>query len=237
VARKSVRRVAERVVNGLLGRFGLRVSRIESADAILDPSARSIALGNTARTHNARANMDAFYADPNLLSHYFTEERLGFYRQVCERLVALNIRPSSILDVGCGSGHLLVEVRRAFPAAQVIGTDFSPESIRLARELHPLIQFQVQDVFELGKIGHQFDLVLCTEVLEHLEDADLAMEALHGACRVGGTIAVTVPDGCRDTFAGHFNFWTPESFRREFRRLDPIVEELGSYLFIAMRRR
>lgn len=227
---------AAQFVNGLLGRLGLRLSRVQDADTILDPAARSIAKGLSTRAHNTRENMDAFYSDPHLMTHYFTKERLKFYGEVRLQLTKLNLRPADVLDVGCGSGHLLADLASLYPEASSMGVDFSPESIRLARQLHPHKAFDVMSIFELKNLGRQFDLVLCTEVIEHLEDADVAVDNLCSVCRPGGTVAITVPHGRRDTFAGHFNFWTPESFRREFRRLNPQVEEFDNYLFISIRR-
>lgn len=227
---------AGHLINSLLGRFGLRLSRLQNPDGILDPAARSIAKGLSTRAHNSRENMDAFYADPHLLTHYFTKERLAFYTQVRQQLEQLELRPANVLDVGCGSGHLLAGLKDLYPAAGMTGVDFSAESIKLARQLHPALTFDVLSIFELDRLGREFDLVLCTEVIEHLEEADMAVESLLSRCRTGGTLVITVPHGRRDTFAGHFNFWTPESFRREFRKLNPSVQEFESYLFIVIRR-
>lgn len=222
-------------VNGLLGVFGLRLIRVASPEAMLDPALRSIARGLSTREHNTSENMDAIYSDPNLMTHYFTPKRLAFYHQVRERLVRLAIQPTDVLDVGCGSGHLLVEVKNIFPAARLQGVDFSPESIRVARRLNPALEFNVMSIFDVEQLHRQFDLILCTEVIEHLEEADRAVEKLVAVCRPGGTIVITAPHGRRDTFAGHFNFWTPESFCREFRAMKPEVEEFESYLFIVIR--
>jgi len=231
-----MRQVFKDWIQGLLGSFGLRLSRVQNPNAILDPAVRSIAKGISTRQHNSRENMDAIYADPNLLTHYFTKERLAFYHQVSERLMRLKIQPAEVLDVGCGSGHLLMEVKKIFPAAKLQGVDFSPESIRLARQLTPGLSFEVLSIFEVENLDRQFDLVLCTEVLEHLEEADLAMKKLLAVLRPGGALVITVPQGRKDTFAGHFNFWTPESFRREFRALKPEIEEFEGYLFIFIRK-
>jgi 2-polyprenyl-3-methyl-5-hydroxy-6-metoxy-1,4-benzoquinol methylase len=222
-------------VNRCLSVFGLRLNRVMSASRILDPAQRSIAMGNSTQSHNSRENMDAIYADPNLLTHYFTPERLSFYTAVREHLSGLAINPSSILDVGCGSGHLLDEVKTIFPSAEMMGVDFSPESIRVAQRLFPTGCFRILSIFDLEQLDRQFDLVLCTEVIEHLEEATLAVDKLVAACRPGGTIVITVPHGRHDTFSGHFNFWTPESFRREFRSHKPFVVEHASYLFATIR--
>ncbi|MBI4470325.1 MAG: class I SAM-dependent methyltransferase [Acidobacteria bacterium] len=198
---------------------------------------RSLVKGLSVKEHNSRENMDAIYADPNLMTHYFTPERLAFYRQVRGRLLRLAVEPSDVLDVGCGSGHLLAEVKKLFPSARLMGVDFSPESIKVARRLNPALVFEVLSIFDVEKLGRQYDLILCTELIEHLEEADIALEKLVAICRPGGAIVITVPHGRKDAFLGHFNFWTPESFRREFRKWQPYIGEFENYLFIVIRRR
>jgi SAM-dependent methyltransferase len=227
-----IRFSAGALINGCLGVFGLRVSRVHNPDAIRDPAVRAIAKGLSTRQYNTPESMDAFYTDPHLMTHYFTHDRLAFYPAVCDHLTRLNIRPVDVLDVGCGSGHLLAALQQVFPEARLHGIDSSPEAIRLAHHLNPAFWFETVSIFDLEELGRQFDLVLCTEVLEHLEAADVAIRRLLGVCRPGGTMVITVPDGRRDTFAGHFNFWTPESFRREFNSLKWDIEELDTTLLI-----
>jgi 2-polyprenyl-3-methyl-5-hydroxy-6-metoxy-1,4-benzoquinol methylase len=89
----------------------------------------SISRGVSTAQHNSLENMDEFYSNPHLLTHYFTPERLDFYRTVCRRLGRLDIQPTSVLDVGRGSGHLLAQIRELWPNARLKGVDFSGRSI------------------------------------------------------------------------------------------------------------
>jgi len=222
--------------NGILRMVGLKVVRVGGGVQEPDPITRLLARGLSTVDYNSRENMDSFYSDTNILPSYFTEDRLEFYTEVCSRLGRLDIQPGSVLDVGCGSGHLLAGVKKLWPQATLNGVDFSSKSIELAARLHPEIAFRQMSIFDLGEMEQAFDLVLCTEVLEHLEAADEALAGLYARCRPGGAVVITVPDGRADTFHGHFNFWTPESFCREFRQFGPTVEKSGNYLFIAIRR-
>ena len=232
--RKLLRHLAGRA-NELLHPIGIQIVRVKKP-AEIDPALLSFAKGLSTAEHNSLENMDEFYSSPNLLTHYFTADRLDFYQRVCRRIGSLSIRPRSVLDVGCGSGHLLAQVRELWPEAHLKGVDFSGKSIDLARRLHPNMAFEQCSIFELDRLKDSYDVVLCTEVLEHLERADQALEQLYSACLPGGHVLITVPEGRKDTFPGHFNFWTPESFSREFRRFDPIVDVIQDYLFIVIRR-
>src|SRR5262249_22983755 len=56
------------------------------------------------------------------------------------------------------------------------------------------------------------DVVFCIEVLEHLTHPDKALRRLLTMLNTRGVAILTVPNGRLDTFEGHINFWSPESW-------------------------
>jgi len=73
-----------------------------------------------------------------------------------------------VLDIGCGNGALCGVLSKV--GFEVVGCDPSEEGIEVARRTYPHIQFHVLDVYDdPKKIGEcEFDMVVCTEVVEHL---------------------------------------------------------------------
>ena len=71
-----------------------------------------------------------------------------------------------VLDVGCGIGALARDLARA--GAQVVGVDTNADSIETARArfAHPGVEFRVADGLSLP--GERFDVVVLSNVLEHL---------------------------------------------------------------------
>ncbi len=126
--------------------------------------------------------------------------------------VASAIRPNiRVADIGCGIGDLLTEVRSREPSVDVSGLDFSPKAIEGAKRALPDGDFR-RFVIErtLPYADRSFDLVLCTDVIEHLDYPKAVVAELVRICRPGGVVAVVVPDGDVDQFFGHSWFFNQQ---------------------------
>jgi demethylmenaquinone methyltransferase/2-methoxy-6-polyprenyl-1,4-benzoquinol methylase len=82
------------------------------------------------------------------------------------------LRPGgSALDVACGSGKLTAELaRRVGPAGRVVGLDFSPHMLEVARRDHPRIEFREADALHLPFDDASFDAATIAFGLRNLAD-------------------------------------------------------------------
>jgi SAM-dependent methyltransferase len=160
-------------------------------------------------TNNQLAAIDEFYRDDRSVDDYLSPERLEFYKEVAA-LVERHRSTSdlALCDVGCGAGALLKQFDKA---SRRVGLDFSEAAVAQAKRHCPRADFQVFDVYDTG-VSDRFDIVLCTEVLEHLLHPTTALRNLAALVEASGLLVLTVPNGRLDTFAGHINFWSPESW-------------------------
>ena len=161
---------------------------------------------------NTELIYDQFYSDEEALDNYYEEQRLSFYKKVYNKISSsLVLSDKKILDVGCGNGHLLNEIQTFEKNTHLSGCDFSQQGINYSKKIFPSINFFRHDVY--NPIEDQFDIIICTEVLEHLEYPELAIENMLNSLNEGGILVLTVPDGRKDTIEEHINFWSNESWR------------------------
>lgn len=117
-----------------------------------------------------------------------------------------------VVDIGCGAGDLLAEVKQRHPQATLAGLDYSSKAVENAKSAFPGGEFR-QFVIdrELPYESGRFDLVMCCDVLEHLEHPREVATELVRICRPGGLVVIVVPDGEVDQFFGHYWFWNEQS--------------------------
>lgn len=116
------------------------------------------------------------------------------------RIIRKLIRPltfRSVMDVGCGQGSLLLELMREFPDLEPNGTDISTAAVELARKKVPRGEFHVIDLVT-DHVDRRFDLVICSEVVEHIEDDVSAMRNLHAM--TGGHLLINTVQGRMRSF-------------------------------------
>jgi len=138
----------------------------------------------------------------------------------------------TILDIGAGNGTLCAELHSR--GYETIGVEYDEVGCSLAREAHPEIEFfnlGVQDdpaeIMTGGRAG--FDLVVSTEVIEHLYSPQLLPRFARRCLKPGGHLLVTTPyhgylknlvlsifgkwdpHFCALWEGGHIKFWSRDS--------------------------
>jgi 2-polyprenyl-3-methyl-5-hydroxy-6-metoxy-1,4-benzoquinol methylase len=110
--------------------------------------------------------------------------------------IAQAIKPgSTVLDIGCGNGHMSMALGQL--GFQVYGIDVSEKTIAKARQLNTMshVSFDVMPAEALVADGQKYDAVVCSEVLEHLNQPDKLLEVIYQLLNDEGRLIVTVPNG------------------------------------------
>lgn len=77
-------------------------------------------------------------------------------------------RGGYILEAGCGEGHVAAFMQKKIEGVLIDAFDISEKVIREAEEEYSGIHFFVHNIYD-GQGGKQYDLIVCSEVLEHME--------------------------------------------------------------------
>jgi SAM-dependent methyltransferase len=102
------------------------------------------------------------------------------------------LEPATLLDVGCGPGDTLEGLSRRLPRTRFCGVDQSPAMIADDRRRLPWCRFEVLDI-AAARLPERFDAVVCSEVLEHVDDDEAALANL--VAMTGERLLLTVPAG------------------------------------------
>jgi SAM-dependent methyltransferase len=102
----------------------------------------------------------------------------------------------AVLDVGCGNGHVLYNLRHRY--RRLAGVEISPVRAAHAREMLRGLEAEilVHTAEALPFPDESFGTVVSTDVIEHIVDAVTAARELHRVLAPGGCLVVTTPNVC-----------------------------------------
>jgi SAM-dependent methyltransferase len=100
----------------------------------------------------------------------------NFFRNLLSLVASKKV--DSILDVGCGEGFTLNRLKEYGIGKYLEGVEQSKDAIELGRKTYPDIKIIKGSIYDLPYKDNSFNLVLCTEVLEHLDNPSKALKEL-----------------------------------------------------------
>lgn len=103
--------------------------------------------------------------------------------------------PKTILDVGCASGWFISKVSSKFPNAKCYGIDIYNKGIKYANKIYPKIEFRIADAHKIPYASNAFDLVVCTEVLEHVTDPKSVLQEIKRVLKNKGNAIIELDSG------------------------------------------
>lgn len=147
-----------------------------------------------------------------------------------------------LLDAGSGPGVISFEMGRQFPEADVQGVDFDGDAVRISNHIAKKIgatnvKFRRSSIEDLNE-KDLFDLIVCVDILEHIENDLNAIEALFRLITPGGILVLHIPYLYRryPVWRKALNFdvpthvrrgYEPEEIRQKVRQTGFVIIESG----------
>lgn len=121
----------------------------------------------------------------------YHQEKTYWWHVAKRKLVCAFIQGKKVLDVGCGTGAMLSELKSK--GFTTFGIDGSAEALKFCRQ-RGLTSLQKVDFEKPLPFGAGvFDTVLCLDVLEHVESDDKLLANIQKILHPGGRLILTVP--------------------------------------------
>ncbi len=143
-----------------------------------------------------------------------------FYKTLLVLLADLRIK--TVLDAGCGEGFTLNRLKKNLPNKVYSGIDSSPKAIKLGKKLFPELKLRLGNIYYLPYKNQTFDLVICTEVLEHLAKPTEALREIRRVSKKYCLLSVPNDPWFRAIKLGndpeHINHWSKNAFTRWLRK-------------------
>lgn len=135
--------------------------------------------------------------------------------------VPADLTGRSVLDIGCNAGFYSIEMKRR-GAARVVGIDSDDvylNQARFAAEVSGFrdIEFRNMSVYDVGKLGEKFDLVIFMGVLYHLRHPLLALDTLYESVVGDMLLFQSMQRGTKDVadVEENYPFWDESIFEQE----------------------
>lgn len=118
-------------------------------------------------------------------NHWWYKGRREIIGKIIQPFLHSNMK---ILDAGCGAGGTMEYMSEY---GSMLGVDISKEMVEHCRNIG--LNALCESIHCLPFQDHTFDLVLCLDVLEHLQDEKQVLEELNRVVKPGGILVFSVP--------------------------------------------
>lgn len=128
------------------------------------------------------------YNNPNPISRYLYQ---NFYNAI-EKILKKTSPADKILEIGCGLGESSLRIKKMLNEQHFEVSEYNKTYVKILQQSNFPIHVRQESVFQLDRQDNEFDVVLLLEVLEHLDDYELALSEIFRITRQ--KIIISVPN-------------------------------------------
>lgn len=114
-----------------------------------------------------------------------------------EKIIMPNITTRMIIvDIGCGIGFVIKKLYKMIDdSSMIVGLDITMNSIMYAKNEFGLNNLLLSNNYYIPLKDGSVDLVICSEVIEHLHDPKKSLSEMYRVLRKSGTLILSTPNG------------------------------------------
>lgn len=146
------------------------------------------------------------------------DEKYSNYNQTTdsETLKAIGqLNGEKVLDLACGTGNLLKELKARFPSTQLTGVDQSSGMLQIARDkLDESISLYQNSATSLDFANESFDLVITNSAFHFFPEQEKALQEIQRVLKTNGRLVLT--DWCKDFAFIKFYDWYLRSLKSSY---------------------
>lgn len=167
------------------------------------------------------------------------KDYLPILQEKCNLLLKM-LTGRKILEIGCGTGNLINLL--SSKKFEFTGSDYSNDYLIYAKQKNPHIDFFQGDLTEpksWKQYKNLFDSVICSEVLEHIEDDLTALKIAYSILKPDGTLIITVPAmnflySEFDKKIGHYRRYSKKSILKVVNEAGFVIKKARYWNFLGM---
>lgn len=169
--------------------------------------------------------------------HYkdlFCEETrliLGISQEIRMKILLENVKEckaKKILDIGCGDARFIYNIKNWCKEnkIEIYGQDYNKNVLLFAKAFNPDINFYSTSI---SKIKKKFDLIILSEVLEHIEPKKINkfLKQIKKRITKNGNIIITVPSKNLPIMEKHYQHFSLESLKKTINPYFSINKAIG----------
>jgi SAM-dependent methyltransferase len=139
----------------------------------------------------------------------------------------------SFFEVGCGTGFVLAGIREIFPRIRLVGSEIFADGLVFAKARLPKVELYQMDARRI-LFECEFDVVGAFDVLEHVDEDEIALAQMFNAARAGGGLLLSVPQhrflwSASDHHAMHQRRYNRGELRRKVESAGFQIERITSF--------
>lgn len=151
------------------------------------------------------------------------------------RIITSNRRSGKVLDLGCGEGHILNMLPNTFDK---YGCDVSKKTLSFLNKKISIELCDLSKKFPFENI--LFDIIICSEVLEHLENPKNTLKNSMDHLAADGMVLITIPNykniGSKGGDPTHIHSWKVQEFVRLLENQRFLIEDIYPTYYVGILR-